>query len=242
MKIDIHSHILPGIDDGSIDMDMTEQMLDLEKEQGVSHIYATPHFYAHRISVESFLERRAKALEKTRRLISTRPELPAITAGAEVLCFGGIGKAEQIGSLCIEGTDILLLEMPFTQWSREMTRDVEKLTERFRVVLAHVERYEQFQKDMSAYREILAMPLTIQINAGSFTAPGFSGRRRQKLAFSLLADHDKCIIGSDCHNLTDRRPNLASARESIENKAGTERLTQLDAYTEELLGNSGDEA
>ena len=235
---DFHTHILPGIDDGSRDIAMTAGMLEAERDQGVTRIYATPHFYAHRVSVSGFLEGRAGALAETRELLASRPDLPEVIAGAEVLYFSGIGKAEQLPLLCVENSDILLLEMPFSQWRSDMASEIESLLNRrkLRVVLAHVERYEQFQKDKSVYREILDMPLTVQINAGSFIAPGFRGRQRQKLAIRLLAEHPDCILGSDCHNLDDRRPNLADARAAIERKAGASRLAALDAFTESFLG------
>ena len=98
---DFHTHILPGIDDGSKDMDMTEQMLEAEMQQGVSHIFATPHFYAHRRSVDSFLDRRSAAMDKVRKLLESRPELPRVTAGAEVYYFPGMGAADQLPLLAV---------------------------------------------------------------------------------------------------------------------------------------------
>ena len=151
--IDFHTHILPGIDDGSRDIDMTIAMLEAERDMGVTHIYATPHFYAHRKSVSTFLSRRDNALSKVRQILSKRPELPTITEGAEVYYFTGIGRAEHLPELCIAGTDILLLEMPFAQWTDDMARAVEDIIRKrgLRVVLAHVERYERLQKDSSAW-------------------------------------------------------------------------------------------
>ena len=220
---------------------MTERMLEIEKEQGVTHIYATPHFYAQRRSVQSFVERRDRALAKVRELLEGREDLPEITAGAEVYYFRGMGRAEHLEQLCIQGTDIILLEMPFDQWHSEQLRDVQDILRKrhLRIVLAHVERYEPFQRDTSVWDEIINMPLTIQMNAGSFTAGFTSGRHARhaaKFCMRMLEDYDNCIIGTDCHNLTDRAPNLAEARKSIEKKAGKERLAQLDKYTEELLG------
>ena len=234
---DFHTHILPGIDDGSRDMEMTEKMLEIELSQGVSNICATPHFYAHRRSVQQFLDRRAGALIHVRKLLAARPELPRITAGAEVYYFNGIGRAEAIYDLCLEGTDILLLEMPFGQWHRDMARDVSDIIRKrhLRVVLAHVERYEQFQKDSSAWDEIMSMPVTLQMNSGSFIASGLR-RHTQKFCLNTLSRYENCIIGSDCHNLTDRAPDLAEARKVIEKKSGRERLELLDRYTHELLG------
>lgn len=238
--IDFHTHILPGIDDGSRDIEMTERMLGKEASQGVTHIYATPHFYAHRRSVQQFLERREGALAKTRALLAEREGFPEITAGAEVYYFRGIGKAEQLPELCIDGTDILLLEMPFDQWHSEQLRDVEDIIRKrhLRVVLAHVERYEGLQKDRRVWDEIINMPLTIQMNAGSFVTSltsGMHARHTAKFCLNMLADYDNCIIGSDCHNLTDRAPNLDQARKVIEKKLGRERMQQLDIYAEGLF-------
>jgi len=238
--IDFHTHILPGIDDGSRDIDMTEKMLRMEQAMGVSHIYATPHFYAHRRSVEYFLEKRSKAINKVNELLATDESLPRITAGAEVYYFTGIGRAGQLEDLCIEGTNILLLELPFAQWHSDIAKDIEEIIDRrgLRIVLAHLERYETFQKDRHTWNRIVDMPLTIQLNCEDFIDSGSLLRRnhRHKLSFDLLAEHDNIIIGSDCHNLTDRKPNLAEARGIIEKKAGAERLAQIDEYTGKLLG------
>ena len=229
--IDFHTHILPGIDDGSKDIDMTEQMLRAEKDQGVSHIYATPHFYAHRRSIESFLERRDRALKKTRELIAEHPELPQVTAGAEVYYFSGMGRAGQLESLCIEDTNLLLLELPFAQWHSDIAKDISELMDRrgLRIILAHLERYEAFQKDKSAWNRIVQMPLTIQLNCEDFIDSGSLFRRnhRHKLSFDLLAEHDNCILGSDCHNMTDRKPNLAEAMAVIEKKLGEVKLEEI---------------
>lgn len=233
---DFHTHVLPGIDDGSRDIEMTERMLEAEQAQGVSHICATPHFYAHRRSVQQFLERREGSLAKVRDLLERRPDLPRVTAGAEVYYFTGIGRAEAIKDLCLAGTDILLLEMPFGQWHSDQARDVRDILtkQHLRVVLAHVERYEQMQKDRTAWDEIMDMPVTLQMNSGSFIAHGLR-RHVQKFCLNTLENYNNCIIGTDCHNMSDRAPNMAEARKVIEKKAGRERLELLDRYTQKLL-------
>ena len=62
--IDCHTHILPGIDDGSENIEMTKKLLELEMNNGVTDIVFTPHFYASRNSIGSFLDKREKSLEK----------------------------------------------------------------------------------------------------------------------------------------------------------------------------------
>jgi len=238
--IDFHTHILPGIDDGSRDIDMTEKMLRMEQSMGVSHIYATPHFYAHRRSIESFLERRDRALSKVRALPGYGDSLPAVTPGAEVYYFSGMGRAKQLSELCIEGTDLLLLELPFAQWHSDLIKDLEDIMDRrgLRIILAHLERYEGFQKSRHVWDSIIEMPLTIQLNCEDIIDAGSIFRRNHmhKTSFELLNGYDNIIIGSDCHNLTDRKPNIAEARVVIEKKLGFDRLAQIDKYTKKLLG------
>ncbi|MBR0456988.1 MAG: capsular polysaccharide biosynthesis protein [Firmicutes bacterium] len=233
--IDFHTHILPGIDDGSRDMDMTIRMLEAERDQGVSHICATPHFYAHRRSVDFFLERRNRALKEVRKVLTDRSDLPQITPGAEVLYFRGMEQAELLPELCLEGTDILLLEMPFDQWTGEMAKAIGTiLTKRgLKVVLAHVERYLRFQKDKTVWDQILNMPLTLQMNAESFIHAGSFLRQNKehKLCLQLLEERGNCILGTDCHNMDERKPNLEEARAVIEKKIGAKRLEEIDKYT-----------
>ena len=246
--IDFHTHILPGIDDGAHDISMTEAMLRAEAEQGVTAVYATPHFYAQRRSVQRFLERREGSLAKARELVASAKgkgeNFPEIIAGAEVYYFNGIGRAEHLEHLCIEGTDILLLEMPFCQWDSSMYRDVKDILSRrqLRIVLAHVDRYHGLQKDRENWDRITGLPLTMQLNTESIIGSGSHGlfggmhaRRNSKWCMQMLEDNENIIIGTDCHNMTDRAPNLAAARSEIESRLGRERLDQLDRYTEELL-------
>lgn len=238
--IDFHTHILPGLDDGSRDIDMTEKMLRMEQSMGVSHIYATPHFYAHRRSVESFLERRNRALEKTKELLAKEPELPRITAGAEVYYFTGIGRAKQLEELCIEGTNILLLELPFAQWHSDIVENINELMNKrgFHIILAHVERYEQFQKSRHVWDHLLDIPLTIQLNCEDIINAGsiFKRNHMHKTSMELLSRYDNVIIGSDCHNLTDRKPNLDEARVIIRKRFGLEKLSKIDECMETLFG------
>lgn len=232
--IDFHTHILPGIDDGSRDSNMTAAMLWEERKQNVELIVATPHFYADRMRIDTFLRYRELALEKVKKIqvASTEP-LPKIICGAEVYYFYGIGEADEVKRLCIDGTQTILLEMPFTQWMEDVLRDVEGLIEKqkLNVVLAHVERYYGFQRDRRIWDRIMELPLTPQINAGSFIPkrgllhPG----KKRKFCMRFLEKHPDLILGSDCHNTTSRAPNLAKGRKeiSVEALAKIDRATRL---------------
>lgn len=240
MLIDFHAHILPGIDDGSREVGMTKAMLREEKRQGVELVAATPHFYADKMSIDGFLARRENALTLTERLRRGADiPLPAVIAGAEVYYFEGMGGAETIGRLCVGNTRTLLVELPFMQWDEAVLRDVEALIDRQRlhVVLAHVERYAGFQKDRRVWNRVMALPLTPQINAGSFLKQGgfFHPDRKRRFCLDFLEAHPRLIVGSDCHNLWERPPNLAAAREEIAAALGTQALAGIDAAAVEAL-------
>ena len=231
--IDFHSHILPGIDDGSKSTKMSLEMLAALRAQGADTVAATPHFYATQRSVGRFLERRAQAAEK---LLARLPaEAPRILLGAEVLYFPGVGRMEELEELCLEGTRLLLLEMPFTTWSEYMVREVNELARSGRVtlMLAHMERY-YFQQEPSVWDELLDNGVLLQSNAEFFLR--FRTRRK---ALQLLRDGYIHVLGTDCHNMGSRAPRLGEARRRIEKHLGAEALRDVDETGEELLRKDG---
>lgn len=240
--VDFHTHILPGIDDGSQDESMTREMLFEESRQGVVSVVATPHFYADQMSVDGFLKNRSAALDKTERIrLEAEKPVPEIIAGAEVYYFYGIGRAAEVSRLCINGTQVLLLEMPFEQWTDDVYKDVENLISRQKltIVLAHIERYVRFQKKMDVWERIMELPLHMQINAGSFVNKGRFLRpdRKWKFCMDFLQKHPDILhMGSDCHNMTSRRPNLLKGREAVAARLGEKALERIDVSTAQLLG------
>ena len=207
--VDIHSHILPKMDDGSKSVEESMAMLRTSAEQGISVIAATPHFYPWENNPEEFLRRREKAAGRLRE--AWESNLPKIRLGAEVGYFDGVSQAEEIKGLCIEGTNLLLLEMPFRAWTDRMATEVKALQIKFgvRVILAHVERYLHFQKTL-IWEEMLRTELLAQCNAEFFIS--WKTRRR---ALSMLKEGEIDLIGSDCHNMRSRVPNIAKALKII---------------------------
>lgn len=209
MPIDFHTHILPGIDDGSRNVEMSLRMLAAQREQQVDEIVATPHFYAQKDSVEEFLLRRQRSYEKLKTAMEENGFDQKLYLAAEVYYFQGIGSAGMIPKLCVEGTQTLLLEMPFAQWDSAIYADVEKLVrhQKLKVVLAHIERYYEFQKKKEIWDAVMELPLYRQMNAGVF----LNWKKRHK-AFQLAKEATTIILGSDCHNTDTRRTNLAAGR------------------------------
>lgn len=227
--IDLHAHILPGMDDGSRSAAESIAMLQCLSRQGVTDVAATPHFYAAENDPERFLERRASAWEK---LTAQLPEdLPRIHLGAEVLFFEGINGFSGLHTLCIRGTDTLLLEMPFYQWNTRMLKELADLPQcsGLTVVLAHVERYLAFLRP----EQLLLLRrsgLLFQANADFFCR--FRTRRK---ALHLLQEGLIDVLGSDCHDLADRAPRMDEAAAYITSKLGETAAHRLSAQAAGLL-------
>ncbi len=229
--IDFHSHILPGIDDGSRNIDTSCGMLEMAVEQGVEMMLATPHFYASRDRIEHFLEKRERAESALAERLSRYPI--KLRHGAEVAFFRGISRAEKLDSLTIEGTDLLLLEMPFMPWETADIEEVETLIEKrgYRILLAHLERYMDLPGNKHRIEELLELPVYVQINAESLT----DWRKRGRLV-RMFRDGQAHVLGSDCHSLHRRPPNLADGRAVLEKKLGRGILDKIDSDSCALLG------
>ena len=163
-EIDFHAHILPSCDHGSDGWETSRRQLKLARGAGVEIVCATSHFYGHHISVEDFLQKRQRCYEE---LMAHAPKgSPRVLLGAEVLAFEGIERLPGLEALRLEGTRLLLLEMPFTHWSESLLDSVEALAdnEDFRIVLAHVDRY-----DKEAVERLLRRNRLLgQVNTDSF--------------------------------------------------------------------------
>ena len=201
MMIDFHTHILPGVDDGSRSIEESLAMLQAEGDAGIERVVFTPHFYASQNSPKDFLRRRQESW------CSLLPHmyrgLPKVSFGAEVQYFEGICQSAEIAALRIAGTPYLLLEMPFRRWEDRMLDDILELSTHpdTIVVLAHIERYLSHVTSRSlAY--LRDNGVKIQMNVSVF------GERRQgHLAMSMLKAGEVHILGTDCHSMGHRRPN-----------------------------------
>ncbi len=203
--LDFHTHILPKMDDGSRSVEESIKMLREEARQGITDVILTPHFYALQNSPSGFLERRTTSYELLKEHLESG--LPKLHLGAEVQYFEGICQIEDLHKLRIQGTKLLLLEMPFSKWSDRVIQDVLEINSDadFQIVLAHVERYLQWQpKDMTHF--MLDNGILFQCNGSFFT----NWKTRHK-AVSMLRQGQIRFIGSDCHNMERRPPNLQEA-------------------------------
>ena len=231
--IDLHSHILPRMDDGSRSTEESLQMLTALAAQGVTDVAATPHFYASENGPDRFLARRARSWQQLRPHLTA--SLPRVHLGAEVLFFEGIAAFDGLPRLCLSGTDVLLLEMPFQQWTDAELDVVTRLciTLGYQVILAHLERFLPLQKNRDILERILMLPVLVQLNAECLL-PLF----KRKPYLELLRRGEAHLLGSDCHNLESRPPELGAGRDIIERKLGEPVLHRIDQLGSRLLAEA----
>lgn len=227
--IDFHSHILPGIDDGSPDVSTSLDMLHMAAEQGVQVQFLTPHYYPWKEDIHKFIERRSESFQRLQAALT--PDLPRVFFGAEVAFFQHMSELD-LEALCIGGSHILLVELPFESWPRQIMDVIATLSldRGFQVVLAHVERYLHYKGNLEALQSLSSLPIYMQVNAESFL--NFFGR---KSVLKLLRSGLVRLLGSDAHNCSSRKPNLAAGRQVIQRHLGEEFLHDMDRTATALL-------
>lgn len=228
--IDIHTHILPGIDDGARDVAESLLMLDRERAQEIDTVALTPHFYADVETLESFIRQREAAYVSLKSAVGS--ECPRLLVGAEVAYYSGISRSDALDQFAIGESRVLLIEMPETVWSDYMVRELEEIlrSRGFTVVIAHAERCIDFQVKKIKER-LLDAGVLIQSNASFFINP--KTRRR---ALKLLGRGNIHFVASDAHGSEYRPSRIGEALEIIEKKLGRGAIERLDSISRKLFG------
>ena len=227
--IDWHSHILPKMDDGSRDLEESKGLLEQLAEQGVTTVVATPHFIADNESVARFIERRNAAYDKLKKSLDVGNI--EILQGAEVEYYSGISRLSELHSLCIEKTRLLLLEMPIAPWTEYTVKELVEIATAKNIVLilAHIERALKLQTSKTMQR-LMGAGVLMQANASFFTDP-----RTKRKALKLLKKGEIQLIGSDCHSLKQRPPEIGKAYDIINRKFGEDFISSLNEYGKSVL-------
>ena len=129
--IDFHSHFLPNTDDGAKDLEMSLEMLRFSKKSGVNTVVSTSHCYAFEgnESIKRFLKRRKNAYTEVLSAIDGKEEdYPRIVMGCEVHLVKNLSTFSELPKLCIQNTDYILLEMPFSVWQDEHFEEIYRIT------------------------------------------------------------------------------------------------------------------
>ncbi len=217
MYIDFHTHIIPRIDDGAKDIDTALAMLRTARNSGAEKVVLTPHYSTH-ADIGEFFSLREKRVNQLKEAMRDNPEdYPEILVGAEVALDGSLTDIDDITPLLIEGTDLLLLELPYTafsSWYNNVIYDI-IVTHNVTPIMAHIERYFNNPKDIEKLSTLASFGVKFQVNAPSFLS--HSGKRFIK---ALREQGLISAIGSDCHNLNTRSPDIEKVLALMEKKLG----------------------
>lgn len=206
--IDIHTHILPGIDDGAQTVEESIGLIKAEEQQGVSHIVFTPHFVLQNKTLEKFLEERNTSFALLSEKIKENGLFSNMkfSLGAEVRYDPNLVR-EDLFRLCIEGTSYLLLEpLNVYPFNFEQTLDA-ILNMGITPIIAHVERFNYLIKDEKLLSRLLNNGVVFQSNAQAVLLKKFGSNK----AKTLIKKGFVQVLASDTHNLEYRPPMLKEA-------------------------------
>lgn len=219
--IDLHCHILPGIDDGSKNSEMSLAMLAEEKRQGLQAITFTPHFHPNRIELEKFLKIRQLSYDR----LMSKPETAELgikfKVGAEVFFSPKINDLD-LDPLCFTDSNYILIEFPTDERPYGLSHTLINVINRgYTPIIAHVERYPYFTEEPTKLIDLIEKGCVIQVNAGAVLD-------KDRIAMKYIKWGMAHIISTDCHNMEKRKPNLKDAFKLIVKKFGEDKADFLD--------------
>ena len=227
---DFHSHILPAMDDGAKDIKMSLEMLGYLTNQGVDKVLATSHYYNFNQSVEEFLIKRDESVFKLQTYIKEHDIFtPDIITACEVRLFPDMHKEEKLDRLCIEGTNKILVEMPYIHWNAWMYNEIYALISKgYEPIVAHIERYASLMGAKEIIEKLIRLNVRVQINSEFIKT-----RKERKLVKKLIKLKVPMVLGTDCHNLEDRKGNIKESLEYLSKKYS-------DEFIKEIMQNAKD--
>lgn len=229
--IDIHSHILHGVDDGSKSLLMSLELLEMMKAQGITDVIATPHFDAR---YENFEEYTAKVNAAYTELLDAvkGKELPNIYLGSEVYYFRGIGKSYGIRNLALASSRYILLELSGMPIDDTVIKEIQGIYDNvgLKPILAHIERYA----DVKGFKKLLKLiehgTVLAQVNAPSVFLPRF-----KRVTQKLIKRGYISFLATDTHSTDLRPPMLDKSLSEVEKIFGSHQREVFLENSEKLL-------
>lgn len=229
---DFHSHILPGMDDGAENEEISSRMLISLKEQGVEYVMLTPHFLIEFEGTNEFVIRRDKALHRLKSVYDEKT-MPKIGMGAEVALRRGLSKIDCKALGFLDG--YILLELPdvYGDW---IIDEIENLMVRgFKPIFAHIERpFINYQRRQFE-RLIDYKSFIYQMNVSAL-----SSRTLRNYFIKHYLEGANFILGSDAHNMKGRRPDFDSkalSHRKLLSSGFIDAVTQNSKYILSKAGN-----
>jgi len=207
--VDIHSHIIPGIDDGAKNMEMTLEMIKNAEREGTREIIATPHYLLE--YGEATIEEVKNHVKKLNEILEDEKINVKVYSGQEVYFTEKIIEDYMSGNIgTLNDSRYMLIEFPMDKFEENIFDVLYELQVRNIVpIIAHPERYKPFMKTPTLINDFINQGYLFQVNSGSIE--GKFGENVRKTAEIFLTNNIYNFIGSDAHNITNRKTGLKDA-------------------------------
>jgi len=223
--IDLHTHILPGIDDGAGSLEEALRMTQELYKQEVRMAVCTPHYDATKSSLQDFVERRSNAIALMKDSKIT------LISGSETTLNDYLFHYPELSQLCIGNTRYLLVELPFSKkWEENVYGLLEKLLGYYNLipVIAHIERYPAAK--IATVRRLNGMGCLLQVNTASLLDKKSWYRAAVYMRHGLID-----VLSSDCHNMSTRPPIITDAYEKVRLKLGSSYCNRYRNNAEDMI-------
>jgi len=208
--IDLHNHLLPGIDDGAPDLDAALALARVAVQDGITHLVCTPHIHPGRYdntpaSIQAAQQLFVNALQQAGIALHVS-SAAEVRFGMELMVAVGQGSIPFLGQW--QGKQVLLLEFPHGEIPFGAERLTNWLLQRNIVpMIAHPERNKGIMRSPGKLKPFIEQGCLLQVTAGSVA--GHFGPAAEEIAHDLLAEGLVTILASDAHNLQHRPPMLS---------------------------------
>ena len=219
------------MDDGPRDPETAAALLKLSHDQGIRQVALTSHFDCERMAAEEYLTRRAEAFEELKAALDGAYPDTELKLGAEIMYHPSL-REENLRPLCLEGTDLLLLEFRGDQvppFAEDLFLDLQ--AEGITPLIAHAERYWFLYRDPRILAHWISLGAFAQVNAAAVLGNDSRAQWARKLLKWNLAQ----VVASDAHSLQRRPPMLREAYGLISRKLGAETVRSLQSGADALF-------
>lgn len=227
--IDFHSHILPGVDDGSKNYEQSMQILTEAKEAGFDKIISTSHYAYNCYEVPEY--KRKEMIQE----LNQEENIPEIILGSEIfVTYNMVDLLKEFKASTINGTNYILFELPLRNEIPNLKDVINRLQENnYRLILAHPERYLVIQNDFNYLYKLQDMGILFQSNYASIT--GYYGHAAKVVVKKMLKNELVSFLGSDVHRPETIYKLLPKALKKIEKIVSEDYLEDLTTNNAELV-------
>ena len=234
ITVDLHTHILPWMDDGAADSEVSMTLLHKETSDGIRQIALTSHFNPIDEKVNDFRIRRAVSFRQLNKVIenSDLKDLFDLRPAAEIRYNASLLEMEDLDELCIAGTKVLLIEFS-TQHYPEFVQDIfyRLQTKGYTILMAHVERFPWLREKPEILYDLVCGGAYAQVNAESVC--------KSKQTYSFIRKMMDCglihCLGTDTHNMEKRPPYMKEAEHVIAKNQGEDTVAYINEIGQSLF-------